>query len=443
MNFIKEHLPEITASATAIAAVGASLLGVNEKILYSILVLAVLLIGRLADRVRRSQRSPDDEQKPSKTLRTNQLLPNTTKKFLGLKTNLVIVGDGESQRIFEELRDELQTIDDDLDINDFVSDSRDRDLQRGQLLDVLAGADAVIVVRTHGLEKQPWIYDVVESWAGQNSNAPVLVIDKIESSGAALQLNPIPERFYFIPDHQASLPWRLLKRASERSLAWRNQASFNRSIGSALFILGLSGLVIGYVTNANLRRRDNELVAQQKRDSYAQLQNIYTVIAKHTKEDFQEITGDKSDDQLNASYWLRYQGTYYLLASSEEILHRNWRSDKPSIIGCVLASPNRTVQWEEKNKDRPSVMSFTDVRIPVESNCGYGDQGQRQLKAIVCASYSESADPGPDNIVGVCMYSESENTKLITTSPDFIKKRTREFYEAVYPLLRDQKIVPQ
>jgi hypothetical protein len=447
MKFIKDNLALITAIATALATITASVLGANEKIVNSTILLVIILIALLVAR-RKSDIDAHIEQKPLYTLRTNTLPPSKTKKFLGIKTNLVFVAAKDSRNFFEDLRKELQLIHDDLEINHFVDDSLDQDLQQSRLLDVLDGADAVIVVRTTELENQPWVYEGLDAWARQNSNIPILVIDKIkkvEPSGLPLRLNPIPEKFYVIPDDPASMPWRLLKIATERSIAWRNQASFNRSIALALLILALAGLLVGYLTNSSQRRRYDNLLQQQKRDNYKQLQSMYTVIAEHTKKDYQDYQvsiGEPRDEKLNVSYWISYQGTYYQLSSSEEEYYQPWPSTKQSIIGCVLAGPNRTALWDSKMA-RPLVSLFNTKAIAPDSNCGYGDQRQRTLKSIVCASDGDSENPDPDGIVGVCIFTESEINNVSKGSPLFIQQRVREFYQGINPFLKDKKLTPQ
>lgn len=465
---IKENLPIITALASAVAIIVAAVIHIDERILYSVILLAIILVIALST-FWPSTRSR--EQNALQTLATNNLLPNNTRKFLGLRTDIVIVGDKDSQPIFNRLRQALKQIHDDLEAHDFVSDAieasapevspseskslannsdtlanngdaLDQELQKGKLLDVLSGADAVIVVRTTNLEKQSWVYDVVNQWAARNSNVPVLVIDQIKPSALPLKLNPIPDNFYFIPDHQPSLSWRLLKRANERSLAWRSQASFNRSIALGVLILLIAALVASYVLNSYQRKQYDELVERQKKENYSLLQNMYSLIAQHTKADY-EASSDNKDDKLNLSYWISYQGTYYPLSSTETgHTHRHWRSDEQSIIGCALEGPNRTVVWNEQ-KTQPLVKTFTGDPVPDSRNCGYGKQGQRKLKSIVCASYSAVPDRDPDNIVGICMFTENENNNLSERSSDFIKDRTREFYESVYPLLKERKLLPQ
>ncbi len=219
------------------------------------------------------------------------------------------------------------------------------------------------------------------------------------------------------------------KKADERLKVWRVQANYNRLIALALLVLLLTSLIIIYFQFQN-----------QPRENYKLLQNVYAVVAQHTKDDYEESVTHAKDDKLNVSYWVHYRGISYPVSTTEGgATHRTWGSDKPSIINCAFIQPPRTVQWDE-TMARPLVLSFNGEPGPDDPRCQYGEQRQRKLKSIACASYTEDTDA--EYAVGVCVYTESES-KVSDKPIDFIKKRTREFYEALFPLIRDKKLIPR
>ena len=210
---------------------------------------------------------------------------------------------------------------------------------------------------------------------------------------------------------------------------WRTQAKFNRLIALTASTLLLTSLVIIYIQYKN-----------GPRDNYKLLQDVYAVIAKHTKEDYEAEITHTRDDKLNVSFWVYYQGISYPVSSSEGgFVHRKWGSNEPSIIGCAFVWPNLTVQWDDTMKlNHPVVLLFNGEAGPDDSRCQYAKQDQRNLTSIVCASYSEDSD----YIVGVCVFTENKDNKLSDKPTDFLKKRAREFYQAVFPLIRDKKLIP-
>jgi len=450
MKFVKDNLAPITALATALSALIAIVLGVEEKIVYSIILLAVFVLVPLAAALR-SRWDRDREQSQFFTLVTDNLQPNKTKKYLGLKANIAVVGDQTCEGMFESLRAHLQEVDSDLQISQFIfAEGMDIDLQRGDLWDVLSGADSVILARTTVLEKEDWIYKAVDQWAYQNSNVPIVVIDKLARTPIPMELKKITERFYFIPDHQSSLSWRLLKRANGRSLSWRNQATFNRSVSLAVVILVLTLLGAAFLIDY-----------LQKREMYDLMRTTYKQVAEHTKEDYQtflqkliENQGTpeaqrllfqklKDDKQLNLSYWLTYNGTFYPLATTDpRSSYTPWRQNDMSIVGCVLRKPNRLVVWDDK-MSRPEVTAHNGDKLGEDPYCGYGGQVRRKIHSIACSSYS--AIPEDANYtVGVCVFTETETDDAnVTKGPaNFLVKPSREFYETVSPLIKEGKFIP-
>lgn len=450
MKFVKANLALITSFAGALSVLIAIALRVDEKIVNSIMLLAAFVLIPLAAALM-SRWARDRGQSQFYTLRTNNLLPNKTKKFLGLKANIAVVGDQTCKGMFEDLRAHLNEVDKDLQLSQFVfAEGVDKDLQRGKLSDVLSGSSSVILVRTTILEKEDWIYEAVDQWAFQNSNVPIVVIDKLEQTPFPMELKKITEKFYFIPDHQTSLSWRLLKRANGRSLSWRNQATFNRSITFATMILVLTLVLAGFVTDY-LRRRE----------MYTLMRTSYKQEAEHIKEDYQillrKLIDDKQttedqkplyqrlidDKELHFSYWLTYDGTFYPLASTDlRSSYTPWEENKMSIVGCVLRKPNRYVLWDD-TMSQPKVITYNGEAPGEDPFCGYGGQVRRRIYSMACASWS-AVPQDANHTVGVCAYTETETgVANITNGPtEFLKKHSREFYGTILPLIEEGKFIP-
>jgi hypothetical protein len=353
--------------------------------------------------------------------------------------------------MFEGLRAHLHEVDEDLQISQFIFDEGiDKDLQRGDLSDVLSGSSSVILVRTTILEKEDWIYEAVDQWAFQNSNVPIVVIDRLERTPIPMELKKITEKFYFNTDQQTSLSWRLLKRANGRSLSWRNQATFNRLITLAAVILILTLLGAGYVIDY-----------LQRMEMYILMRTSNKQVAEHTKEDYhillRKLLDDKQtteeqkppyqslieDKELHFSYWLTYNGTFYPLASTDpRSSYTPWEENKMSIVGCVLRKPNRFVLWDA-TMSQPKVITYNGDAPEEDPFCGYGAQGRRKIHSMACASWS-AVPQDANHTVGVCAYTETETTVAnVTKGPtEFLKKQSREFYETISPFIKEGKFIP-
>jgi len=448
MKLIKENLALLAAIAGVIAALTARIANVDEKFVYNAILVSTSVVVLLGIWLR-SHFDGSEDLNVLSTFITDNLPPNRSKKFLGLKTEVVVIADKDSAATCENFVLEFQSIKE-LKVTSFVSDGSDTRLQIDNLRSVLAGAEAVIIVRTEQLEKQTWVYETLDAWASQNSHVPCLVIDRIriDPQGLPPNLSAIPERYFFIPDDKKSLPWRMLKRANERAFAWRNQASFNRMIALAFLVLVAAVLVTSYFSSSfqqnkyeTALRDVNGKIEQQPKENYRTVQEVYMIMVGHTKEDYEDNVTRTKDDKLNLSYWVINNGTYYPLSSTEkEHSHRIWRSDESSIIGCAFAHPNSAVQWNEKML-QPQVVPFNGEATAENSGCHYGPELQRKLPSIVCASFSRSADA--NNTVGICVFTENKGSNMINdlTIP-FLRKRSQEFYESIFPLMSQKKLIP-
>lgn len=500
MKAIERHLSLIGAILTisgSVASIVVYFWNANAAVVSGCILVFMLFVVLIAA-WGKSLFKPPQGQSTLYTFLKDDLLPNRVKQFLGLKTDIVIIEAQDEQTFLESLHRQLPEMKD-LEITSFqnmpevkvvvfpnmpelrlilfICDCSDQLLQEGRLTDILSGAGAVIVVRTVALEKKEWVYAALERWAVKNSHAPCLVIDKIDPKQLPLlKLSPIPERYFFIPDDIVSLPWRLSKRGNDRAFAWRNQASFNRLMGMSgifLTVLLLTGLGIGCfwvlkqksdseasssglrTTSANLL---NGSLERQRLDNLASLKHSYDTshnpqllevifggIVSQTRDDYQRIfMNETKDDSLHFSYWVNYGGTLYQLATTEKkkrVDLTTFPNNKTSIIGCAFAYQNSLVTKDDTAAP-PVISPFNEATNPAGNQCQYQSISDAKVKFIACSSYDPSPDKNLAKTVGLCVFTLNENHNILKYAhTEFLKTRTREFYEFVVQTIMDKKLV--
>lgn len=165
------------------------------------------------------------------------------------------------------------------------------------------------------------------------------------------------------------------------------------------------------------------------------------MFAENTRDEYEYADALSKDDTLNVSYWFRYGESIRTLSTTDkQIKHTEWDINEPSIIGCAFAKPNRSVQWDAAIS-KPLVLPFNEEQVSEDNRCGYAPQGSRKITSIVCTSYNTT--PNLENTVGICVFTENTNNNVRNKSVDFIKKRTKDFYEFILPLLEEKKLFPE
>src|SRR5262249_15311986 len=118
-------------------------------------------------------------------------------------------------------------------------------------------------------------------------------IEKLKSD--KITINEIPDYFNIISaEPVAAFPWKLISRANKRSLDWKGQARFNRSIFMVLCLLTIiSCCLIKYVQNKN----DQKFRAKETKyfSEYAKLALKHYMLANNIS--------DANESGLDMSFW--------------------------------------------------------------------------------------------------------------------------------------------
>lgn len=417
-SLIKKHFSLFTDIATVIAAIVALFayfLKIDVIFSTAIYILVILFLCLGIYLRSRGRRDPEKLYSYIK----NDLLPNDSKRALGLKTDVVIVEATETQSVHIRFRKEFKNIDG-IKFTHFVPDSSNINRQRSRLLDTLSGAESVVLIRTKELERTPWVYETVQEWALENSHAPCLVIDQLDPYELELlKTHPIPENFFFISDDAKSLPWSLLKRANQRTSAWRTLAKLNRATSRRLWAL-LFIAILAIAANHYFQSR-------QRRENLNAIKEIYKSVAKQTKKQYENQFPSK---EVTFSHWMRSDLFMYQLSSSgDRPVEDYWRKGlfEDWAAGCVLRYRNHIV----KAKKDVGVFELTNMEgdpVTFEHGCKFAPQGSRPVRSILCVSSNQTDDD--DNTVGICIDTPNESDIFDANSVEFMKERIKEFHTA-------------
>ena len=461
MKFIRDILAALvvavlgtTAALIAHAVNLKSELFVNYLLQLVIAVLILLILG-----IKSHFDKSNNDQNTLITFFTDELLPNKVKRTLGLESHIVVIEDKGSVSVYESFRRQFPQKTEFVKKH-FLADSSNLEDSKTRLEDSLSGAKSVIVVRTKELEKNRWVYDILLTWSTRHSDVPCLILDKIDPLEVEqLKLSPIPEKYYFIPDERA-VGWRLLKRANGRGFAWRHQASFNRAAALSLLLILLFGFVFNYLRNSAREKQYGDQLQSQHQNIIDAQKNLLTEInkentkywlvralydgnARQAKNEIKALT-QVEDSALNVSYWFQYNETLYQAGTTEEEqVLTNYPVDqsiKPSVIGCAFAHRNYSVEWDYQTK-KTRMVAINQQQIMDDSHCLYDNLPHKNMKSIVCSTYG--FDGYPKNTVGICAFTNTEGYVLsISLLQKLLVEKTREFHNAVFPLLDSQKLVP-
>lgn len=346
----------------------------------------------------------------------------------------------------------------------------------------LKNATAIVVVRTGGLEDNPWVYKAIDNWAYKHSEVPILFAKEPNKP----YKNEIADNYLWIPDDSKSLPWRLLQRALQRGKAWRIQSSYNRAMVWNIFYLSLMCIVIGLFW---VKAQKNDIQAKQfaigklqdeinktfevPRNEYytshleaskipddnirrEKMKPIWKSIALQTKSQFEKSIVNSEDKYLHVSYWFKENDVVRQFITTEERrpqtntpAHKDFIYDKTSVIGCGFLHQNVITEWDKNYqshinnlwdwnyKNRPKIWDINEKQI-IDSDCVMFPESYRAMTSIVCDSFSK------DDIeltVGICVFTESGINIFGDNYRKFLRERTKEFFNEVYGLNKNKKLV--
>ncbi len=434
----------------------------SDQFIQNAIFMLAFLIGfvGLAVRYYLSEKDPHELY----DLIRNELRPNKTKQLLGLRTEILLIEHKNDQTVFEKFKRHFRN-QEDIKFSHFVADFSDTQLQESVLINCLARVDSVVFVRTKNLEKTPWVYEIVQRWAMENSNIPCLVVDKIYPEELSqLITHPIPQNFYFIPDDPKVLPWALLKRANQRTAAWRKLAKINRSITRNIAILVLvvtAALIVNYFidraklfeykASLQLSRADTEeSIGNSHRNNFTALQEIYKEVAGQTKRQFEALFPNSN---VTVAHWIRFGDKMFQISSSntEKRIDQYYKTFLSTewAIGCALLNENHhVIGWPPKAGSRSEkniagtvkVISISDRTRLVNHGCIFKPQKTREISSILCTSFNQTDDK--EITVGVCIDTPTQLNFLDERALQFANERAHEFYTAISPSLQKKSILP-
>jgi hypothetical protein len=150
----------------------------------------------------------------------NQLPPQKGKTVKQGVVNVLIIFDNSTESLVDSLCQEYRRSI--LQITRFKYTSN---FKRDSLLTLLGNSDAVYFFCTEAIEQNADIYDIVNNWAVNHSDKPVLAVNFLPPDA------PYNWAFNLIPKAGAvSGLWQLLARATERARQWRGQADLFQRI---------------------------------------------------------------------------------------------------------------------------------------------------------------------------------------------------------------------
>jgi hypothetical protein len=231
-------------------------------------------------------------------------------------------------------------------------------------------------------------------------------------------------------------------------LGWKlfRKVCFTNSVlafAGGLFCLGIT-------VNPSLIKHRQSSTAQSgsvqisQRDVYEVTQATYAQIAQATAYEFQRdvlnIPRDQiKKDEINASYWIFYDGEIHLLSSTEkELTITKFHDNKSSIIGCGYAHQNHSVRWD-KSSNQILIMPLNKDTNFKDNQCGFTKGAQKEIKYIVCTTYN--TEETTETTVGICIFTESKTDIFVNDYRDFLREKAGIFYSTMLPLIKNKRLI--
>jgi hypothetical protein len=258
----------------------------------------------------------------------------------------------------------------------------DIDSIKTDLIDYLENAKTVIVLKTIYFEQNPWIYEVIESWAMKNSEVPFLFVDTVDPSAKRKlkrEFSKIPERYNFMKfDNTDLIPFKLLHRATDRSFDWKLLAQFNRRIG--LVILA-GGLISSFLYWKERKNTDGFSVWQNEKDLFLKITSApdFNTLSNYMNEQAISLKKEISlsnhldvskvdSTDMNVYIWKAKKGngvdTIYTIGRSDNKSNSYFRSNSSGVIVGSYRRPEYYFWWSTSPKAIP-VFTSNNLKEPL------------------------------------------------------------------------------
>lgn len=246
--------------------------------------------------------------------------------YLKGDTSILIVSkDSVGENEITQIKSQFAHKKDVIKVKEFLVKDENKKHEKANLKASLEGVNALIIIRSFSLEKSPWVYETIERWTINNSHIPCLVINRIsdeefqELESSRQGLSAIPDKYLHIYlDPVSAIPWRLLTRADERSLAWFGQARYNRKIALGTIFLLLSTLIFFSVEEAIQEKTEEHTVFHNKPAAI----EIWNNETYHDFYWFNAQFANANSEHLNSHFELIQRGVKFnfLLIQPNELL---------------------------------------------------------------------------------------------------------------------------
>ena len=434
---------------------------IEDNVIGLIVVPAMLLLS-IVIALHKSKRESTKGQSLIRSLLKDELLPNEDDRPLVFHARVLIVADiAEKGSFFRSLEREFERVDESIERNlifvPVTCDDSDPKAQEERLGLKLEGASAVVVVRTKELEARSWPYEYIDSWAYQRSEIPI-VFTKLNPRDCKSQ---IPKRYFSIPLHAKSLPWRLLQRTNERGFEWRAVARFNRvAVGTCLLIVLTSALMLLAMLPRQRRERQDLLannigdltqakatIVKKQFDSTAlDLKRNYIRMLKYTVDKDKGVPVP-TENELQVSYWFNFENQARQFASTENRLrYRPFDVNKASAIGNAFLLRNHVTQANIENRQTGKSIP---IRIWRDSDDELFDpeafmheEEYRTIRSIVCGSHTGVPETEVKYTVGICVFTETDKPIFRNEYRRFLREEVRTLYERARPHIEKGELTP-
>ncbi|MFZ1686731.1 MAG: hypothetical protein WAU70_04890 [Flavobacteriales bacterium] len=336
--------------------------------------------------------------------------------------------------------------------------------QRLTLMNLLDHTSGVIIHRINDFKEVPWLHTCINDWASRESHLPCFVLDLKPTAETDVETADIfingdnRNTYHFISEADSDeLPWRFLTRATERSLGWRIQATWNRryafATAFAVLALAIGSLLMfrraGDTMNAEVNgfkqyvassiTKQSDLVFSLVADTNQSCEVVLKAMSNYARlvtRDYAQMIGmPDSAEKLGVSIWridsIQGRRKVYQLAwddGDNDPDRKIWNYDpRHNIISAAFENPNTMILWRDSMSDgeaaawplsggtalatwnaRASAIEFTATKKQVQ----YLVRHKSSHRALLCGTTAPT-DSLTNDICGVCIVSKLKDSGFL------------------------------